>query len=102
MTDLIGRVIVWVSLLLTGHEPHAKPPSRPTPATLPLARVTPLPAHRSPYGLDDSEPLDGAATRAVRPYVIAHEQRQRRRELAMAALGLDMPGPYWVHGLEVA
>ncbi|MDQ0749656.1 hypothetical protein QF034_003887 [Streptomyces africanus] len=40
--------------------------------------------------------------RSVRPYLIAHEQRQRRRELAMATLGQDMPGPYWIHGLEVA
>lgn len=59
-----------------------------------------LPAHRSPYGLDT--PLDATATRSVRPYLIAHEQQQRRRELALAALGLDMPGPYWIHGLEVA
>ncbi|MEV6589945.1 hypothetical protein [Streptomyces acidicola] len=87
MTDLIGRVIVWVSLLLTGRDPHVKPPGRPTPTALPPTRATPLPAHRSPYGLDDSDPLDGAATRSVRPYVIAHEQRQQRRELAMASLG---------------
>ncbi|MFI1728608.1 hypothetical protein ACH40E_05075 [Streptomyces acidicola] len=102
VTDFIGRVIVWVSSLLTGRDPHAKPPSRPTPTALAPTRATPLPVHRSPYGLDDSGPLDGDATRAVRPYVIAHEQRERRRELAMAAVGLDMPGPYWIHGLEVA
>ncbi|CBG71508.1 hypothetical protein SCAB_44461 [Streptomyces scabiei 87.22] len=60
----------------------------------------PLPAHRSPYGLD--EQFDGAATVAVRPYVAAHEQRLRRRESAMAAMGMDMPGPCWIHGLEVA
>ncbi|MDX2860609.1 hypothetical protein, partial [Streptomyces scabiei] len=60
----------------------------------------PLPAHRSPYGLD--EQFDGAATVAVRPYVAAHEQRLRRRELAMAAMGMDMPGPCWIHGREVA
>jgi hypothetical protein len=59
-----------------------------------------LPAHRSPYSLDT--PLDGTATIAVRPCVTAHEQRERRRELALAALGLDTPGPYWIHGLEVA
>lgn len=59
-----------------------------------------LPARRSPYGLDT--PLDGTVTVAVRPYVTAHEQRERRRELALATLGPDMPGPYWIHGLEVA
>ncbi|WP_317633485.1 hypothetical protein [Streptomyces sp. HUAS TT20] len=60
----------------------------------------PLPRHRSPYGLDT--PLDATDTRAVRPYVTAHEQRQRRRELASAVLGQDMPGPYWIQGLEAA
>lgn len=70
---------------------------RPTP---PPAGAT-LPAHRSPYGLDADSP-DGTATRSVRPYLTAHEQRVRRRELAMATLGLDMPGPYWIHGMEVA
>jgi hypothetical protein len=59
-----------------------------------------LPARRSPYGLDT--PLDGTVTVAVRPYVTAHAQRERRRELALATLGPDMPGPYWIHGLEVA
>ncbi|MDW8806557.1 hypothetical protein P1P68_17615 [Streptomyces scabiei] len=61
---------------------------------------TSLPAHRSPYGLD--EQFDGAATVAVRPYLAAHEQRLRRQELAMAAMGMDMPGPCWIHGREVA
>ncbi|WP_228034634.1 hypothetical protein [Streptomyces spongiae] len=53
--------------------------------------------------MDDSTPLCGTATRPVRPYLLAHEQRQRRRELAMAAAsGSGMPGPYWIHGCEVA
>lgn len=76
VTDFIGRVIVWVSLLLTGRDPQAQTPSRPTRTAPYPATCNPLPAHRSP--------------------------RQRRRELAMAALGLDVPGPYWVRGLEVA
>ncbi|MDW8474369.1 hypothetical protein QBA57_19405 [Streptomyces scabiei] len=60
----------------------------------------PPPGAPLPYGLD--EQFDGAATVAVRPYVAAHEQRLRRRESAMAAMGMDMPGPCWIHGLEVA
>lgn len=63
-------------------------------------RPDPLPTHRSPYGLD--EVFDGAQTVAVRPYLAVHEQRLRRRELAMAAIGLDMPGSCWIHGVEVA
>ncbi|UUU32433.1 hypothetical protein JIX56_22415 [Streptomyces sp. CA-210063] len=106
MADLIGRLIARLSLLLTPPPPgrhHRTTHHHPTHPTAPLAPPTPsLPTHRSPYGLDVDTPLDGAATVAVRPYVTADEQRHRRRELAMATLGLDMPGPYWIHGMEVA
>ncbi|MCZ0987927.1 hypothetical protein [Streptomyces diastatochromogenes] len=73
--------------------------SRPSASPIGTEART-APAHRSPYGLDT--PLDATAARAVRPYVIAHEQQEWRRELALASLGQDMPGPYWIHGLEVA
>ncbi|MGW0845549.1 hypothetical protein ACWD26_36530 [Streptomyces sp. NPDC002787] len=107
MADCIGRLIAWLSLLLTPTPPgrHRRTTHHhPTHPTAPLAppAPSPLPTHRSPYGLDVDTPLDGAATVAVRPYVTADEQRHRHRELAMAALGLDMPGPYWIHGMEVA
>lgn len=96
MTDPIGRFAAWVSRLLTPRGAHRRtsPPVLLAPSTPPPPR-TPLPAHRSPYGLDDSAPLDGTAARSVRPYVTAREQRLRRRELVMA-------GPYWIHGMEVA
>ncbi|MDF3140378.1 MULTISPECIES: hypothetical protein [unclassified Streptomyces] len=102
MTDLIHRLAAWVALLLKPRGAHRRPARPPHLALVapPRPRVMPLPAHRSPYGLDT--PLDATATRSVRPYLTAHEQRQRRRELALAALGQDMPGPYWIHGLEVA
>ncbi|MDX2932936.1 hypothetical protein [Streptomyces ipomoeae] len=103
MTDLIRRLATRPGLLSKPHGRHraSSPGSRPTLAVPPPpAPGTSLPTHRSPYGL--ATPLDGAATVAVRPYVTAHEQRQRRRELAMAAMGLDMPGPHWIHGTEVA
>lgn len=104
MLDLIRRIALWLRLLLlpgTGRRrAGTQPPARPAPPPYTEPSPTPLPAHRSPYGLDET--FDGAATVAVRPYVAAHEQRQRRRELAMAAMGLDMPGPYWIHGMEVA
>lgn len=101
MTDFIRRLAARLGLLVQPcrTSPASARPRRPAPAA-PCPGQAPLPAPRSPYGLDT--PLDGAATVAVRPYLAAHEQRQRRRELAMAALGLDMPGPYWIHGLEVA
>jgi len=103
MTDLIHRLAAWVSLLLIPRGAHRRCPARPelTVAVPTWPGIsTPLPAHRSPYGID--APLDATATRAVRPYVTAHEQWWRRRELALATLGLDTPGPYWIHGMEVA
>ncbi|MFE9440692.1 hypothetical protein ACFYO2_17100 [Streptomyces sp. NPDC006602] len=104
MTDLIHRLATWVALLLKPRGSHRRTTS-PRHLTLvmpvrPDAAPAPLPARRSPYGLDT--PLDATATRSVRPYLTAHEQRLRRRELVLASLGQDMPGPYWIHGLEVA
>ncbi|MFG2354883.1 hypothetical protein [Streptomyces sp. NPDC048521] len=76
MTDLIRRLVTWVSVLLfpPGRERLPYADADPWPAQ-PLS----LPRHRSPYGLD--APLDATSVRAVRPYVT---------------------GPYLIHGLEVA
>ncbi|MFG2023368.1 hypothetical protein [Streptomyces sp. NPDC048825] len=101
MTDLVRRITAWVSLLCLPRGAHRVRPPHPAPTTVPpQPQAVRLPAHRSPYGLDS--PLDATETRPVRPYVIAHEQRWRRRELALATLGLDAPGPYWIHGVEIA
>ncbi|MWA12209.1 hypothetical protein [Streptomyces sp. BA2] len=97
MTDLIRRLANWTRLLLT--------PSPAHPATAPVQPTPPSPepaTPRSRYGLDALLPLPGEAIRLVRPYLTAHEQHTRRRELALATLGLDTPGPYWIHGVEVA
>ncbi|MEV8318033.1 hypothetical protein AB0Q95_28075 [Streptomyces sp. NPDC059900] len=99
MTDLIRRLTAWVRLLLIPSAPH--PATAPTPP--PQANPEPAaPTPRSRYGLDALLPLAGEATRPVRPYLTAHEQHSRRRELLLATLGLDTPGPYWIHGMEVA
>ncbi|MBP5863024.1 hypothetical protein F3K40_13600 [Streptomyces sp. LBUM 1478] len=101
MTDLIGLLLAWAGLLSKPSGRHrAAPGPRSRPIAAPPTLDTSLPTHRSPYGLHEIH--DGTTTIAVRPYVTAHEQRQRRRELAMAAMGFDMPGPYWIHGTEVA
>ncbi|MEV6758288.1 hypothetical protein [Streptomyces sp. NPDC051214] len=97
MPDLIRRLTAWVGLLLIPHPAlTATAPAPPRPASPDLS--TP----RSRYGLDALLPLTGEATRLVRPYLTAHEQHTRRRELVLATLGLDTPGPYWIHGVEVA
>lgn len=104
MTDLVRRLVTWTSLLLMGQAtPPGLMPSQPgvPPVDLPRHLNPPLPPHRSPYAQDNA-PLDASAARSVRPYLAACEQRQRHRELAIAALGPDMPGPIWIHGLEVA
>lgn len=103
MTDLIDRIAAWVHALFKPpgarhRRTHAAPSATPlTPLSLSLT----LPAHRSPYGLDRAL-LAGEASPLVRPYLSAHEQRGRRSELKLATLGLDTPGPYWIHGMEVA
>ncbi|UGY91344.1 hypothetical protein [Streptomyces gobiensis] len=63
-------------------------PSAPAP---PPSR-TPLPRHRSPYGID--EPLWADALPLVRPYVATEEQRQRRQDLITAAQFNTDTDPY--------
>ncbi|AQS69049.1 hypothetical protein [Streptomyces pactum] len=74
MTEPIGRLITWMSLLLTPRGAHRRtgphPAACPTPRHPAAIGVVPLPTHRSPYGLPAV--LDGTATVAVRPYVLAH------------------------------
>ncbi|MGW0826172.1 hypothetical protein [Streptomyces sp. NPDC002845] len=69
----------------------APPPPHPRPSSHPTHGPRPY----DPPLVDSPSPL-------VRPYLIAHEQHMRRRELVLAALGQDGPGPYVIHGIEVA
>ncbi|GAU66412.1 hypothetical protein SSP35_03_00600 [Streptomyces sp. NBRC 110611] len=48
------------------------------------------------------EMIDGDRSPLVRPYVVAYEQCRRRDELLPATFGVDAPGPYVIHGVEVA
>ncbi len=61
-----------------------------------------MPSLRSPYGLH--EPLNGDETIMVRPYLAAHEKRERQRERRVALLlaldGIDI-GPDVIHGVRV-
>ncbi|GHH90765.1 hypothetical protein GCM10017779_12220 [Streptomyces capillispiralis] len=69
MTDPIGRLVTWVSVLLRPRGAHRRTGvPRPLPSLPPAAPAPPrLPSPRSPYGLHPL--LDGAETVAVRPYV---------------------------------
>ncbi|MBN0049092.1 hypothetical protein JS756_34430 [Streptomyces actuosus] len=108
MSDLIRRLAVRVGRALV------RAGSTRPPATAPVAGhrtafrarpvpPAPLPRHRSPYGLVTV--LDGGATRAVRPYVVAHERQWRLlhgsasgQVLAPSAPGRGLRGPNRVHG----
>ncbi|WP_346776720.1 hypothetical protein [Streptomyces sp. HNM0574] len=107
---MIGRLLRRVTRTLCprgrrrrGRGRHRRPPVPPQPGT-PRRRTLVLRPHRPPYlpGQEPSRPrrvpdelaaLDGDAAALVRPYLVAHEQRMRRRALALATLGQDMPEP---------
>ncbi|MFC5781308.1 hypothetical protein OG758_30205 [Streptomyces sp. NBC_01474] len=79
------------------HRQHAGAPPNPAPAA-------PTPPRRpSPH----AAPLRGEDSRLVRPYLLAHEQREqakrqrgRRRTLWLAVHGVDI-GPRRIPGVEV-
>ncbi|MHC0429420.1 hypothetical protein ACX6XY_04405 [Streptomyces sp. O3] len=67
------------------------------PPSLPRQAGTPVtPAGRSTL---DSPILDGPSP-LVRPYLLAHEQHERRTALALALDGIDV-GPWIIHGHPV-
>ncbi|MEU4131869.1 hypothetical protein [Streptomyces wuyuanensis] len=67
MNDLIPRLAARLRSWLDRHFPAGAGPD-PAPPPAPVARpAPPLPAHRSPYGLDG--PLDGDVSALVRPYL---------------------------------
>ncbi|GHA10193.1 hypothetical protein ACFOOM_31780 [Streptomyces echinoruber] len=80
------RLPLWMPDRSAGVTPRRPP--RATP---------PWPPARRP-----EKPLDGASSLLVRPYVVAAEQAARRAEPVPAELGFDGPGPYVIHGVEVA
>lgn len=98
MHDLIRRVARWLGLLFgpgTGtHRAGGRCPVGPAYLVPRTADSGRLPLPHSPYCRH--LPLDGAASRLVRPYLTAHEQEQarrrhRRRVLLLAAgFGADL------------
>ncbi|MFD3585665.1 hypothetical protein [Streptomyces sp. NPDC058683] len=90
MYDLIHRILDRLSLLLTpgtGQRRHSTElhSTSPTP-TDSWPKPVPLPAHRSPYGLDF--PLDGTASALTRPYLTAREQERSQQTQPRLALAL--------------
>lgn len=76
-----------------------------SPVTGPASRPAPARATSAPASYRDA--LRGEDNRLVRPYLLAHEQREearqqraRRRALWFAVHGIDN-GPRLIHGMEV-
>ncbi|NEC84742.1 hypothetical protein [Streptomyces sp. SID12501] len=68
MLNPIRRIVCRLSLLLAPGTGIRRSGARYAPPVRPVTPVcASLPAHRSPYGLH--VPLDGAASRLVRPYL---------------------------------
>ncbi|MEV5847980.1 hypothetical protein AB0M32_39060 [Streptomyces sp. NPDC051985] len=107
MPDSIPLLIPWLTFhlaLMAGLLCLLRSP-RPTAAetAVPLLVRTRVgvPPQR-PRRRPEVPPLDGGVSPLVRPYVVAAEQAARRYELLLAEFGLDGPGPYVIHGVEVA
>ncbi|EKX65761.1 hypothetical protein Sipo8835_03445 [Streptomyces ipomoeae] len=91
----IRRLMDWARAFIApagrhriGRLPSPSPPSPPHPVHRPLIAPTVQPWY---------EPIDGASTRLVRPYLAAHEreekariQRLRRDTLWCATYGVDL------------
>ncbi|WP_159043292.1 hypothetical protein [Streptomyces sp. NBRC 110028] len=124
MLDLIRRALEWVRSVCVALRPRGRHRAGPTALTGPAATVAlPLPitngvpssafAARRPTAPDprDLDATFDTGRLLVRPYVLAHEerersrcerrhQRKRRRVLLLALDGVDA-GPEWIHGVLV-
>lgn len=96
MLDLTLRALAWVLSLCL---PAPAGRHRATTTTPPKPTARPIGAAPCRH----TERLDGAAHPLVRPYVLTHaerrRQRERRRALYLATIGIDVgPRPELIHG----
>lgn len=102
MNELIHWCAVRVGSLLrpgSGRRRAGRPAARGRSAWAPPSSA----GWETPY-LRSCRPertLDGDASRLVCPYVVAAEQAERRAALGLALDGADVPGPMWIHGMQV-
>lgn len=102
MLDLVARFIeALLRLVWPASGRHRQHTGAPPPSPAPTAPTAPR--RPSPH----TAPLRGEDSRLVRPYLLAHEQREqakrqrgRRRALWLAVHGVDI-GPRRIHDVEV-
>ncbi|MGP3982062.1 hypothetical protein [Streptomyces sp. KR80] len=106
MTQRIARCLAWVRAFFAfrTRERHETGPQARTYRSARKLVVRPWDPPHAPWARRrrPDRPIDGDATVMVRPYLVAEEQRQRRSALLLATVGIDAPGPYVIHGVEVA
>ncbi|WP_432066039.1 hypothetical protein [Streptomyces sp. C10-9-1] len=95
MPQTIRRAIRYAAWCLL--PPRRQAPT-PPPAPAPALRATSPHRPRSLRALRDAVPLDHPG-RLVRPYLLAHEQQERRADTQVAAAGNHL-GPWFLHGHE--
>ncbi|MFD4522683.1 hypothetical protein ACFWP7_01830 [Streptomyces sp. NPDC058470] len=99
MQNPILRLLTWILTALTPH-----PSGQHRAAHLTRHPSAPL----TPQLLHHADLLDGLASPLVRPYLLGNaesylerrRQRERRRALYLATLGIDV-GPAHIHGIPV-
>jgi hypothetical protein len=93
MLDLTLRLLAWMLSICT-----PRPRGRHRLGSVPPLRYVPAPPPRF------TDLLGGSTSRLVRPYVLDaaehRRQRERRRALYLATLGIDV-GPTHIHGVRV-
>ncbi|WP_338896336.1 hypothetical protein WBG99_12085 [Streptomyces sp. TG1A-60] len=92
--DLIVRFLAWMLSLCTPDPRGRHRLGAETPAPISVAPPPPL----------VTDLIDGSASPLVRPYLLTPDerrhQRERRRALYLATLGIDT-GPDHIHGIRV-
>ncbi|MFM9558133.1 hypothetical protein [Streptomyces caniscabiei] len=102
MLHFTVRALAWLLSLCLPTPPGRHRAVNPT-ARHRLSREVPVIPTATTF-TDVAELIDGSASPLVRPYLLTpderHRQRERRRALYLASLGIDT-GPDHIHGIRV-
>jgi hypothetical protein len=100
MRESSSRLLEWaLRLLLPAPSQHRAAKTRVVVQHTTPRAARPQGSFSTLVGLSEGDDRESVAL--VRPYVLMHEQRSRRRALWLATHGIDI-GPRFIHGVEVA